>query len=233
MYSRILVSFPEHLNTRIREHPNTCFFFLIFAAMSAPKPTRIAILASGGGSNARKIIEYFAESHTAEVVLLASNNSQSGIFTFGPESDLPCVHLSKEQHRDADFLLGLFKAYKVDLIILAGYLKLIPSKLIEAFPRHILNIHPSLLPKFGGKGMYGMRVHEAVIASEEFRSGITIHFVNEVYDEGEILMQKALMIDESWDPQTLQKEVQKLEHQYFPKAIEKVCLRLQQEKNNV
>ncbi|MEM6801113.1 MAG: phosphoribosylglycinamide formyltransferase [Bacteroidota bacterium] len=201
--------------------------------MSAPKPTRIAILASGGGSNAQKIISYFTSRSVAEVVLLASNNPASGIFSFGPEAGIPSELLTKEQYRDASFLLGLFKAYRADLIILAGYLKLIPAALIQAYPRHILNIHPSLLPKYGGKGMYGMRVHEAVISNQEYRSGITIHFVNEVYDEGEILLQKALMIDENWDAVILQKEVQKLEHQYFPLAIEKVCLRLQQEKNNV
>ena len=201
--------------------------------MSAPKPTRIAILASGGGSNAQKIISHFSHTSIADVVLLASNNPKSGIFSFGPEEDIPSELLTKEQYKDASFLLGLFRAYKVDLIILAGYLKLIPAELIQAYPRHILNIHPSLLPKYGGKGMYGMRVHEAVIANREYRSGITIHFVNEVYDEGEILLQKALMIGENWDAAVLQKEVQKLEHQYFPLAIEKVCLRLQQEKNNV
>jgi len=201
--------------------------------MSASKPTRIAILASGGGSNARKIIEYFAENPVAEVVLLLSNNAKSGIFEFGPEYGIPALLLEKSQYTDAAYQISLFKEHQIDLIILAGYLKLIPAALIQVYPNQILNIHPSLLPKFGGKGMYGMRVHEAVMASEEHRSGITIHFVNEVYDEGEILLQRALMIDETWDAKQLQQEVQRLEHQYFPTTIEKVCLRLQQDGNNV
>lgn len=201
--------------------------------MSASKPTRIAILASGGGSNARKIIDYFKQNSVADVELLLSNNPDSGIFDFGPVQGVTSLLLAKEQYRDGSWLISLLKEHHIDLIVLAGYLKLIPASLIQVYPNHILNIHPSLLPKFGGKGMYGMRVHEAVLASEEHRSGITIHFVNEVYDEGEILLQKALMIGENWDATRLQKEVQKLEHQYFPPAIEKVCLRLQQEANNV
>lgn len=201
--------------------------------MSASKPTRIAILASGGGSNARKIIEHFAENSIADVSLLLSNNVNSGIFDFAPEYDIEALLLKKAQYSDPSYLISLFQENEIDLIVLAGYLKLIPAELIQVFPHHILNIHPSLLPKFGGKGMYGMRVHEAVLASEEHRSGITIHFVNEVYDEGEILLQKALMIDENWEAKDLQKAVQRLEHQYFPPAVEKVCLRLQREANNV
>jgi len=201
--------------------------------MSASKPTRIAILASGGGSNARKIIDHFAENSVGEVALLLSNSAKSGIFSFAPEYNIEALLLEKNQYSDPAYLISLFQAHEIELIVLAGYLKLIPASLIQTFPHHILNIHPSLLPKFGGKGMYGMRVHEAVLESEEHRSGITIHFVNEVYDEGEILLQKALMIDDNWDAKDLQKAVQRLEHQYFPPAVEKVCLRLQREANNV
>jgi phosphoribosylglycinamide formyltransferase-1 len=130
------------------------------------------------------------------------------------------VVLNKKHFRDGEFLTALMQQYDIDLIVLAGYLKLIPTPLIQAYPTTILNIHPALLPKFGGKGMYGMNVHKAVISSGETHSGMTIHRVNERYDEGEILFQVQVPIQSDWDANTLQKEVLKLEHKHYARVIE-------------
>ena len=206
--------------------------FLNLRKIANLKPIRIAIFASGGGSNARTIIGHFRDSTIAEVALLVSNNAHSGIFSFGPKNDIPTELISKEQYRDGEYLNELMQAYQIDLIILAGYLKLIPASLIPHFPRRILNIHPALLPAYGGKGMYGMNVHRSIIESHERYSGITIHYVNEVYDQGEILFQASVEIKSDWSAEDLQKAVQRLEHQYFSVEIEKVCRKLQQQEKN-
>lgn len=195
-------------------------------------PIRIAIFASGGGSNAKTILKHFEGSDIAEVVLLLSNNAQSGVFAFGPDWNVPTQLLNKGEYQDAAYLIDILQKYEVDLIVLAGYLKLIPKGLVTAFENRIINIHPALLPAYGGKGMYGMNVHKSVIANEEAYSGISIHYVNEVYDDGEILFQERVKIQENWSPEVLQKAVQRLEHQYFSSIIEKVCLGLQRESNN-
>ena len=187
------------------------------------RPVRIAVFASGGGSNARKILENFSGYHQMEVRVLVTNNPHSGVFQFGPSFQVPVELLSPTQYKDGNYLTALLKRYEVDLIILAGYLKLIPSEVVNQFPDRIINIHPALLPHYGGKGMYGMNVHRAVIANGEVQSGITIHYVNERYDEGEIIFRKSLVIGDDWTPEVLQKEVLKLEHQHFSEVIRKVC----------
>ncbi|MEM7369099.1 MAG: bifunctional phosphoribosylaminoimidazolecarboxamide formyltransferase/IMP cyclohydrolase [Bacteroidota bacterium] len=184
---------------------------------------RIAIFASGGGSNARTILKYFQDRSIAEVVVLMSNNPRSGVVEFGPEHGIAIELLDKNQYKSGAYLLELLERYEIDLIVLAGYLKHIPSEVVHRFDKRILNIHPSLLPAYGGKGMYGMRVHEAVIAASEPISGLTIHFVNEVYDQGEILFQTEVKIEEGWTPKTLQQTILRQEHHYFPIIIEQVC----------
>ena len=191
----------------------------------------IAIFASGGGSNARKILAYQSGQGSYHTTLLVTNSPKSGVFQIGHDFGIPALKLSPAQYRDGAFLTSLLAHFKVDVIVLAGYLKLIPADLVKAFPKRILNIHPSLLPKYGGKGMYGMKVHENVILCGEKASGITIHYVNEIYDEGEVILQKEVEIAPQWTATELQKEVQKLEHKFYPEIVEKVCLGVQNEGN--
>ncbi|MDX1907282.1 MAG: phosphoribosylglycinamide formyltransferase [Bacteroidia bacterium] len=188
----------------------------------------IAIFASGGGSNARALLRYFQGHPDIRVSLLVSNNPHSGIFEMGPDFGVPTVLLPR--HQDGDEIVRTLHTHEVELVVLAGYLKLIPDAVVAAFPRRIINIHPSLLPRYGGKGMYGMRVHEAVILAHEITSGITIHYVNEVYDQGEMIFQAELPVAAGWTPADLQAAVQRLEHQYFPEVVEKICAKLLSEK---
>ena len=129
--------------------------------------------------------------------------------------------------RDGAFLLDLLRRYEVELIVLAGYMRLIPAAVVAAYPRRILNIHPALLPAYGGKGMYGMNVHEAVISAQEKQSGITIHYVNEVYDAGEVILQARVEVEPDWQATDLQQAVLRLEHALYPQVVEKVCRELQ------
>lgn len=183
----------------------------------------LAIFASGTGSNALKIREHFQDVSDIKISLLVSDNPKAGILqkitTF---PSIKTVLLSKEEYKNGDFLLALMQKYQIDYVILAGYLKLIPASFIKAFPEKIINIHPSLLPKFGGKGMYGMNVHEAVIAAKEKESGITIHFVDEVFDHGQPIFQAKIPINPDWTAEELQKEILKLEHLHFPQIIEQI-----------
>ncbi|GAB4415708.1 MAG: phosphoribosylglycinamide formyltransferase [Bacteroidia bacterium] len=187
-------------------------------------PVRIAIFASGDGSNARRLLEHFQHSDAGSIRLLASNNPASGIFDLGQAHGVPAELL--RSHRDGDYLAAVLAAYDIELLVLAGYLKLIPASLVARYPRRIVNIHPALLPAYGGKGMYGMNVHRAVITNGERRSGITIHFIDEDYDRGEICFQQSLAVDPHWSAQDLQQAVLHLEHQYFPEVVEKVCREL-------
>ena len=189
-------------------------------------PLRIAIFASGRGSNAQQLLAHFQSSDLAEVAVLVSNRSDSGIFDLGRSFGVPALLLEAGSHRDGPFLVGLLHEYRIDLVVLAGYLKLIPRTMVQAFPRRILNIHPSLLPAYGGRGMYGGRVHQAVLDNRESYSGITIHYVNEVYDEGEVIFQERLPVDPDWDAHQLQQAIHRLEHQHFPEVVEKVCAQL-------
>lgn len=191
--------------------------------LSFNQPIRIAIFASGGGSNALQLLNHFQESTAGKVVLLVTHNLHSGVFDFGPKFEVPVALISRKQSKDAACLQQLLEDHSIDLIVLAGYLKLIPAPIVRKFDQRIVNIHPSLLPAYGGKGMYGMKVHEAVIEAQESHSGLTIHYVNEVYDQGEILFQKKVEINEGWTAKQLQVAVLKEEHKHFSKIVEKVC----------
>ena len=158
---------------------------------------RLAILASGTGSNARVMIDRFRQhpEDKVEVVLLVSNKTTAGALTMAAERGLPTLVVQRADWKDGEELLRALAAYQVDLIVLAGFLWLIPPYLVQAYPDKIVNIHPALLPKYGGKGMYGRHVHEAVKAAGETESGITIHYVNENYDEGNIIFQATVPLD--------------------------------------
>lgn len=181
---------------------------------------RIAIFASGSGSNAQKIIEHFKKNEVAEVAIVISNNPEAYVLERADNFEIPTQIITREDFYSSDFTLRFLEQLKVDFIVLAGFLWLIPDNLIKAYPQKIVNIHPALLPKFGGKGMYGHRVHEAVLEAKEKESGITIHFVNEHYDEGEVVLQVNCPVEKKDTSETLAFRIQQLEHQYFPKTVE-------------
>lgn len=181
---------------------------------------KVAIFLSGSGSNARNICTYFKNHEKIEVVLLLSNKENSGAKSIGEEFDIPYIIFNKEQFYHTDEVLHKLVEYKVTSVVLAGFLWLIPSDLLEHYPNQIINIHPALLPKYGGKGMHGMHVHQAVFDNKEKESGITIHVCNKEYDKGEVLFQKSVAIDDLDTPETIAKKVLDLEHLYLPSIIE-------------
>ena len=183
-------------------------------------PVNLAIFASGRGSNAKKIIEFFKNDPSTNVRLVISNKSQAPVLTMAESYGVSTKILQRQTFYETQALIDELKAASIDLIILAGFLWLIPPYLIQAFPERILNIHPALLPKYGGKGMYGSHVHKAVKAAGEKESGITIHLVNEEYDKGKILFQASCSLVESDTPESIAQKIHKLEHQYFPLVIQ-------------
>lgn len=186
---------------------------------------KIAIFASGRGSNAAKIIDHFKDkSDIAQVALIVSNKSSAGVLDIAEENGIEQMVLKRQSfYEQGAFVLKQFEEKEIDFIVLAGFLWLVPTYLIKAFPNKIVNIHPALLPAYGGKGMYGMNVHNAVKAAGEKESGITIHYVNEIYDEGKIIFQAKCKIDPEDSPEAIAKKVQQLEHKHFASTIEK-CL---------
>ena len=186
---------------------------------------RIAILASGNGSNAQRIIEYFADNKDILFPFVITNKEDSYVRKRAESMGIPSIYISNSELKKGGSLLNLLIENKIDWVILAGYLLLIPSNVIKAFSNKIINIHPALLPKYGGKGMYGMKVHEAVIANSEKESGITIHFVNENYDEGDIIIQAKCSISDDDNPEILSQKIHFLEHEFFPKVIEDLILK--------
>jgi phosphoribosylglycinamide formyltransferase-1 len=211
----------------------TCLSTSTAILLAQTAPLRIAIFASGKGSNAQQLLAHFASTGVAEVALLVSNKQSSGVFDLGRRHRVPTVWLVQQQHADGPTLLQLLQRYHIDLVVLAGYLKLIPAEVVTAYPRRILNIHPSLLPAHGGQGMYGARVHQAVLDQGDAHSGITIHYVDEVYDRGEVIFQERLPVQAGWTAAQLQKAIHQLEHIHFPVVVEKVCreLRSQHDKS--
>lgn len=183
-------------------------------------PVKIAIFCSGSGSNAQKIIEYFQEHKSAEVVLLLSNNKNAYALERAKSLGVPTRVFDKAQFSQSQTIVNELKELGVNWIILAGFLWLVPENLIEAYPNSIVNIHPALLPSYGGKGMYGMYVHEAVVKAKEKESGISIHMVNKEYDKGTIVFQAKCFLTDEDTAETLAKKIQALEHEHFPKVID-------------
>lgn len=179
----------------------------------------IVIFASGSGSNAEKIIQHLAGSSLAQVSCIYCNNPEAGVIERAKRLRVPCRVFTREEYKNGK-VLSEIQALATDWIVLAGFLWLIPSSFVQAFPQRIVNLHPALLPKFGGKGMYGHFVHEAVIEAGEKESGITIHFVNEHYDEGAIIHQSSFSIDPGDSPEDVARKGQILEHRDFPQVIE-------------
>jgi phosphoribosylglycinamide formyltransferase-1 len=183
----------------------------------------IALFASGSGTNAENLINYFSTSKEVKIKLVVTNNAEAGIVKRAEAHKKNIQIISKQALTNyTEQIIDFLQTEKVDLIVLAGFLLKIPEKLIQAFPNRIINIHPALLPKHGGKGMYGHYVHKAVIDGKEKESGITAHYVNEEYDKGAIILQAMCKVDENETPETLAEKIHELEYFYFPKAVEKV-----------
>lgn len=183
---------------------------------------RIAVLASGNGSNAEQLVKNFKQTAGICVSLIVTNKADAFVLKRAARLDVPALYLSKELLRDPAYIIKLFRKHQIDFIILAGWLKLIPKDLIHHFPKKIINIHPALLPKYGGKGMYGSHVHKAVIKAGEKESGISIHYVNEQYDEGQIIAQYTCAISETDTPDSLAEKIHQLEYAHYPEVCESV-----------
>jgi phosphoribosylglycinamide formyltransferase-1 len=185
---------------------------------------RIAIFASGNGTNAQRIIEYFQGSHKVTIGLILTNNPQAFVLERAKQAKIPTLCFNRKEFYDSNFILDILSVQGISFIVLAGFLWLIPEYLLNAYKGNIINIHPALLPKYGGKGMYGMRVHEAVIQSGDKESGITIHHVNQHYDEGQIIFQVKCPVEPGDTPESLAERVHQLEYKYFPEVIESVII---------
>jgi phosphoribosylglycinamide formyltransferase 1 len=184
----------------------------------------IAIFASGTGSNAKKIIEYFKHHPNISVSLIVSNKPDAPVLDIARENGVPSLLIDRDYFYRSENILKKFNKYPIDFVVLAGFLWLVPAYLVKAYDGRIVNIHPALLPKYGGKGMYGMKVHEAVRQAGDKETGITIHYVNEQYDDGDIVFQAACEVEPADTPQIIAQKVHQLEHRHFPVVIEKLLL---------
>ncbi len=190
-------------------------------------PVRIAVFASGQGTNAREIIRFFNEpdrmvlGRKVEVALIVCNKPGAGVLQIAETAAIPLLLIEKEKFFRGSHYLEEFHARKISFIVLAGFLWKIPEELIRAYPDRILNLHPALLPRYGGRGMYGKAVHEAVVAARERQSGITIHYVDEIYDHGRIFFQASFNLSPDETPETLAERIHALEYKHYPAQIER------------
>jgi len=187
--------------------------------------THLAIFASGQGTNAEAILTYFRESREIKVAVIITNNPAGGITGVARKYGIPLEVITRADFYQTNRLLDTLRTYNIGFIALAGFLWLIPKYLLDAFPGKIINIHPALLPKHGGKGMFGKRVHESVLKSGDKETGITIHYVNEHFDEGEIIFQAKCSVQPADNVASLQAKVRHLEHRYYPKVIEQLLVK--------
>ena len=186
----------------------------------------IAIFASGSGSNAENIIKYFSNKNSVKVALVLSNKREAFVLERAAKHNIPSCFFDRKDFYESDKVIGYLQSYSIDFIVLAGFLWLVPSDILNRFDKRIVNIHPALLPKYGGKGMYGDTVHQAVVANSEKESGITIHYVNQVYDSGDIIFQAKCEIAPGETALSLAGKVHALEYMHFPVIIEKLILSL-------
>lgn len=184
---------------------------------------RLAIFASGEGTNAQRFIEYYKSRQDVNISLIVTGNPNAKVIKRAVDMGIPYLVIEKNAFYNTGDVVAILKQ-KADFIVLAGFMWMVPVNLIKAFPNKMVNIHPALLPKYGGKGMYGLNVHRAVIANKEKRSGITIHFVNENYDEGKIIYQAECKVEEMDTPETLANRIHALEHEYYPVIVERLLL---------
>jgi formyltetrahydrofolate-dependent phosphoribosylglycinamide formyltransferase len=189
---------------------------------SNPKPYRIAVFASGAGSNAQKIIDHFRDHSLIKVALIVSNKPGAGVLDIAAREKIPFIIIDKEKFFRGNGYVDELKQEGIDFIVLAGFLWKIPASLLRAWPHKMVNIHPALLPGYGGKGMYGAFVHKAVIDARDKESGISIHFVDDIYDHGQVIFQARCAITADDTPETLAQKIHQLEHLYYPRIIEKI-----------
>lgn len=183
---------------------------------------KIAVLASGNGTNAEQIIRYFQRKEVADVCLVLTNRQHAYVLERAKALGVAALYFTKVEWESGESILETLCKHGIDFVVLAGFLARVPNSILHAYPNKMINIHPSLLPKFGGKGMYGDRVHEAVLAAGEKESGITIHYTNEHYDEGGIICQEKCLVLPEDTPEVLAQRVHALEYEYYPKIIEKL-----------
>ncbi|WP_262732514.1 phosphoribosylglycinamide formyltransferase [Gaetbulibacter sp. NE] len=181
---------------------------------------RIVIFASGSGTNAENLIKFFHNRDNASVIQVLTNNPHAKVLERAKNLSVSALSFNRVAFSKTDDVLNILKAAQPDLIILAGFLWKFPEHILQHFPNKVINIHPALLPKYGGKGMYGMHVHEAVVANNETETGITIHYVNENYDEGAIIFQAKCSVESSDTAETVAAKIHELEMEYFPKVVE-------------
>ena len=188
---------------------------------------KVALFASGSGSNVQNISEYFATNPHVKINLILSNNPNAFVLERAKKLGIQTHVFTRDSFYNTHEIIKVLEKAQTDFIVLAGFLWLIPQYLIQAYPNKIINIHPALLPKYGGKGMYGSKVHEAVINNKEKESGITIHYVNEQYDEGSIIFQARCMVKPDDSPESVAKRIHELEYEYYPKIIEQLIMQLE------
>jgi phosphoribosylglycinamide formyltransferase 1 len=186
----------------------------------------IAIFASGSGTNAENIIKYFSTRKSAKVSLVLSNKREAYVLKRAATLNVRSVFFDRKELYEKEKVVRYLSMYKIEFIVLAGFLWLIPQEILDLYKNRVINIHPALLPRYGGKGMYGEKVHQSVIANHDKESGITIHYVNKDYDEGDIIFQTRCKIEKGDTPDTLATKVHALEYEYFPKIIEDLVLKL-------
>ena len=185
---------------------------------------RIVIFASGSGTNTQNVIQYFQHTDVAEVVHVLTNKKDAKVLDRAKALQIKASSFTKDALEAPNGVLETLKKDQPDLIVLAGFLLTFPEHILKEFPNKVINIHPALLPKYGGKGMYGMRVHEAVLENKEHETGITIHYVNEHYDEGAVIFQKQVLLSVDETAETVAQKVHALEYKYFPKVIEALLM---------
>jgi phosphoribosylglycinamide formyltransferase-1 len=185
---------------------------------------KIALFASGSGTNVENIANYFHQHSLVQVSLVLSNKKDAFVLERVKRLGIPSMVFNREQFYQTSEIVNTLVEHEIDWVVLAGFLWLIPSELIDAFPQRIINIHPALLPKYGGRGLYGNKVHQAVVAHRETVSGITIHYVNEHYDTGNIIFQAKVEVLPTDSPEDVARKVHQLEYEHFPKVIEKLVL---------
>jgi len=181
---------------------------------------KIVLFASGSGSNVENIVKFFAKKGEVEISLVLTNNPNAYVIERCRQLGVPCQVFGRKEFRETGSVLEQLQGVAPDLIVLAGFLWLVPSEIVKAFSRRIINIHPALLPKYGGKGMYGQRVHQAVVDNKETETGITIHYVDENYDEGDVILQTTCKVEPDDSADDVAKKIHQLEYEHFPKVVE-------------
>ncbi|MBI9060741.1 MAG: phosphoribosylglycinamide formyltransferase [Marinilabiliaceae bacterium] len=185
---------------------------------------KIVLFASGSGSNVENIVNFFAEKDEVEISLVLTNNPKAYVIERCRQLGVVCQVFGRKEFRETGSVLEQLQGIAPDLIVLAGFLWLVPREIVKAFPRRIINIHPALLPKYGGKGMYGLHVHQAVVDNQETETGITIHYVDENYDEGDVILQTTCKVEPEDSADDVARKIHQLEYEHFPKVVESLLL---------